>query len=873
MNATRNETFLNGVDFALVRELLAEQQDLRVQLKALQDAAVKDAALDRDNGIETGWLAICTALVMFMQLGFALVESGSVRTKNYRHVLLKNIVDFSVGIMLWYSIGYWIAFPNMWDGMDIDNIADFNRFEPILISANARIFFLQAVFAPTCVTIVSGTMAERTRLEAYLMFVALCGGILYSVVVRWTWGGGWLSQLEPPYHDCAGSGIVHTTGGIAGLVGSYMVGPRAGRFEKDALQHEIDTYRPHSYDNVVSGTMILWFGWFGFNSGSTASILSGNADDAATSFLNTLLCPCFSALVALGIQVVRHMRSRLPEHERPTRFDLGRVCNAILGGLVGITGGCDVIPSEYTPVMGLLLGSAVYCTSDLMIYLRVDDPVDAVAVHGACGIIGVLCVGLFDRNMGLVTTGNHEQLIVQLIGVAVIVCYVGGTAFVYFYIVDAYGFLRMNMAVEVMGIDFAEIGDGVHQDVTELELLALQNYRKDLLDRMSGDVWGLSEDAAIEIARTHRNITTFFLTSAIVYNFFFYAYFEWRSWEFYACVNLCVGFQSAAAAHAEFKCKPGELKIRILGAFVTFVNILLAGLNFFLATSEDGEGRDLRVSWALTFLVLFLWSFWMHLRVHPLDWEEVCFSANVQKSNHPYLRAMFGLRDHIGLDQWIIGIICGGRLQHIFECTVAVASITGNMWVGLDEAVSGGFALGVTMVCFSCMQSIVVIGKIVVPTGLRSLHFVQAGAVLTFVSEAPLMVLIIFTSGSDIKYIAVGVSAVALVVQIAVAVLFIVKYHKEIRTRREARQGPTELPATVLKNTNTQSKAGTGSQTLQILDESVAAQLGVTNLGKKRPRAEAHAGAGPKADELAHGSRWKQGPAHETLYERFHGTH
>merc|ERR1719181_2358341 len=345
--------------------LLAEVNEQKAEIAALKTAHEGFSGTldefsatidDRTAGIETTWLFLATALVMLMQLGFALVESGSVRHKSYHHIFLKNMVDFSFSLTLWFFFGYWVAFP------DLDKAPfDFNNFEILWNGPDCMSFAFQAVFASTAVTIVSGSMAERTRMEAYLAFVVLCTGMLYSVIVRWTWGGGFLSTLEPvAYHDFAGSGVVHLTGGVAAFTGACIVGPRAGLFNPDEIRSEIDVYTKHSYDSVVMGTIMLWFGWLGFNSGSTTSMVDGAYDTAAVSMVNTLICPAIAGIISLILTFTIHCRSKLPHDDRPARFDLGYSCNSILGGLVGITAGCDSTPPEWSCVTGVVAAFVVY---------------------------------------------------------------------------------------------------------------------------------------------------------------------------------------------------------------------------------------------------------------------------------------------------------------------------------------------------------------------------------------------------------------------------------------------------------------------------------------------------------------------------------
>merc|ERR1719456_2204471 len=381
---------------------------------------------DRTTGIETTWMFLSTALVMLMQLGFALVESGSVRHKSYHHIFLKNLTDFSFSLSLWFFFGYWVAFPDLDKGP-----FNFDNFEILWNGGDCMGFCFQAVFASTAVTIVSGSMAERTKMEAYLCFVILCTGMLYSVIVRWTWGGGFLCTLEPmAYHDFAGSGVVHLTGGVAAFVGASIVGPRAGLWNPAEIRSEIDVYTKHSYDSVCMGTVILWFGWLGFNSGSTCAMTEGASHTAGIALVNTLICPAMAGIMSLAFTFFSHTLSKLPHEERPARFDLGYTCNSVLGGLVGITAGCDSTPPEWSCVTGLVSAYVVYYWAKFARRCWVDDPVDASAVHGACGVWGLLSIGLFHRETGVCTQGGSELIVAQFIGAGAIVAYISTTSFV-----------------------------------------------------------------------------------------------------------------------------------------------------------------------------------------------------------------------------------------------------------------------------------------------------------------------------------------------------------------------------------------------------------------------------------------------------------
>merc|ERR1719440_1488305 len=533
------------------------------------------------------WLFLATALVMLMQLGFALVESGSVRHKSYHHIFLKNMVDFSFSLSLWFFFGYWIAFP----GMEKDAF-NFENFEILWNGADCMGFCFQAVFASTAVTIVSGSMAERTRMEAYLAFVVLCTGMLYSVIVRWTWGGGFLCTLEPmAYHDFAGSGVVHLTGGVAAFVGASIVGARAGLWNPDEIRSEIDVYTKHSYDSICMGTVLLWFGWLGFNSGSTTSMIDGSSDTAATAMVNTLICPAFSGITSLILTFTMHVTSRLPHDEKPARFDLGYTDNAVLGGLVGITAGCDSTPPEWSCVTGIISALVVYYWAKFARRLWVDDPVDASAVHGANGVWGLISIGLFHRETGLATQGGMELIVAQLIGAGAIVAYISTTAWVYFWVVHCYGLLRLDLFIEVSGIDWIEMKEGRNwQEATDLEVSAVERYRDYLKKRMAGDMWGKNmADVLLKFASLHPNITTTLLTVAILYNYIFYLALEWQGFEFFAIVNLAVGSQNAAAAHAQFNLTPEEPLIKKIGFYVVMISWLLACVNFILLDKgQDG---------------------------------------------------------------------------------------------------------------------------------------------------------------------------------------------------------------------------------------------------------------------------------------------
>lgn len=808
---------------------LAQQLEVERQRVSELSTRVDEGESTTDglkNSIDTGWLVYNTALVFLMQLGFALVEAGSVRKKSYRHVFLKNMMDCSVGMALWLLIGYWIAFPGTWEG----NFIELEKWEIFFIAEEGRFFAFQTVFASTAITIISGAMAERTRMEAYLAFCGICGALVYAVVVRWTWGGGWLAEKDIPYHDFAGSGVVHATGGAAAFVGATLVGPRAGRFEDGTTLADDDHFRPHSLDNIVMGTFLLWFGWFGFNPGSTTSLIDDNADIAAIAFVNTMVCPVFAAITVMIFGVTRHSCYRGPEENKPPLFDLGKICNGVLGGLVGITAGCDSIPVEWTIVVGIISGLGVSGWTLLCVRIKVDDPVDASAVHGCCGVIGVLAVGFFHKDVGLVAPeGNADLLRTNAIGIASIVGYVCGTAFVYFYVVYAFGYLRLDMVVEIMGIDRMDFALIESEEITALEIQAATRYRQKLLDRFQGHLWGISEEQGVIYAQIHRAVTVFFLVIAMVYNYFFYTHFEWRGWNFFSVVNLAVGCQCAAASHAEFICRPGDIQVRLCCFAVVIIGIGLAICNFLIAPHGD-----LLMAWIRTMTLSFSWALWMHLRVHPVDWEAVCrtksrvdrhmaeyssetsndsnsgrrrssLSRTLSKANEWHTVTMMKATFEVGASSSCIGYLwemfIAGRFQHVGESTMAYASVTSDLWVGLDElreymdddTGKGDLGLGLALIFFSGLQCIGVMSRLLVPTKLRSVRFFQLVLLITTLSEAPILVLVFVNSKSSLKWVSVFFSSASIIFQLF-NLIIAVWMRKKTKAKENVRPRLLDIP-------------------------------------------------------------------------------
>jgi len=357
-------------------------------------AYIDDRATDIAGAMTHIWLLVCGALVMFMQAGFAMVESGCCRAKNVQNIMLKNFTDVCVGTLGWWATGWAFAYggpygddilPNGFIGSQQFFGGDFLTYKPDgeFEGTDAMLnWFFQWAFCSAASTIVSGGVAERVNFPGYCIFSLMMTAFVYPVVVAWTWGYGFLGANN--YMDFAGSGIVHMCGGVGALVGAAIAGPRTGRFENP------DAFQPHSLPLVVLGTFILWFGWYGFNCGSTLSLPdTATGQLAAFVAMNTTIAPATGGLTVF-----------LLRYGRIGKYDIGGFCNGILAGLVSITAGCGNV--ECGSAFGIaIIGALIYeACSSLMRRMRIDDPIDAFAVHGSCGAWGTLAAALFDMGTG-----------------------------------------------------------------------------------------------------------------------------------------------------------------------------------------------------------------------------------------------------------------------------------------------------------------------------------------------------------------------------------------------------------------------------------------------------------------------------------------
>jgi len=354
------------------------------------------------------WLILCGCLVMFMQAGFALVESGSCRSRNVQNILLKNLTDVCMGTLGWWCSGWALAYSGpMKDGLLENGFAGYSSwfgagflehrpgvgFEPTTSMAN---WFFQWTFCSAAATIVSGGVAERVNFAGYCLFSLFMTMFVYPVIVAWTWGYGFLATVtRTGFMDFAGSGIVHMTGGVAALVGASVAGPRRGRWEEPE-----EAFQPHSLPLIVLGTMVLWFGWYGFNCGSTLG-MSQDCDDAAVcgtrkasierGFMAAQVA--MNTTIAAAVGGITVFLCRLGTSKK---YDIAGFCNGILAGLVSITAGCGNVECGSSFMIAVVGGIVYEVSSRLVKKMKVDDPIDAFAVHGAPGMWGTLAAAIFD---------------------------------------------------------------------------------------------------------------------------------------------------------------------------------------------------------------------------------------------------------------------------------------------------------------------------------------------------------------------------------------------------------------------------------------------------------------------------------------------
>ena len=385
------------------------------------------------------WYLLGAVLVFFMQCGFAMVETGFTRAKNAGNIIMKNLMDFCIGTVVFFVLGYGIMnSENYFFGLigrpEYQMFTDFANFD----WSN---FFFQLVFCATAATIVSGAMAERTKFSTYCIYSAVISAIVYPIEAGWVWNSaGWLAKLG--YVDFAGSSVIHMVGGIASVIGAAMLGPRIGKYTKGKDgKVVVNAFPGHSLTLGALGCFILWFAWYGFN-GAAASDPTQLAQILGT----TTIAPAVATFVCMMFTWIRNGAP-----------DVSMCLNASLAGLVGITAGCANVDAVGATIIGLVDGILVVIVVEFIDQkLKIDDPVGAVAVHGCNGLWGTVAVGLFDYNNGVFYGGGFHQLGVQVLGVVCIAAYTAVAMTIVFTILKHTIGLRVSAEEEIMGLDIAE---------------------------------------------------------------------------------------------------------------------------------------------------------------------------------------------------------------------------------------------------------------------------------------------------------------------------------------------------------------------------------------------------------------------------------
>ncbi|GIV17521.1 MAG: ammonium transporter [Armatimonadota bacterium] len=435
---------------------------------AQDNPSVEEALANHKMLLDTIWVMVAAFLVFWMQAGFAYVEGGLTRAKNTNNIMMKNLMDFSIGSVAFWAVGFTLMFGdgNAFVGMKgwflagPDNSpATGDAYRGVYSALNwtgvplfAK-FMFQLVFAATAATIVSGAMAERTKFSAYLVYSFVVSALIYPVVGHWIWGGGWLAKLG--MWDFAGSTVVHSTGGWLALVGAIMLGPRIGKYSKEGKPLAIPG---HSLPMAALGVFILWLGWFGFNPGSTMAADASIAQIALTTNLA-------AATGAIGALFTSWVLLKKP--------DVSMTLNGVLAGLVAITAPCAFVSPLSAAIIGVLGGIVVVISVLLLDRAKVDDPVGAVSVHGVCGALGTLCLGLFAQEgyapanttgNGLLFGGGLKLLTAQAIGVGAVLLWCIATGVILFGLLKITTGIRVSPEEEIEGLDIGEHGMAAYPD-------------------------------------------------------------------------------------------------------------------------------------------------------------------------------------------------------------------------------------------------------------------------------------------------------------------------------------------------------------------------------------------------------------------------
>ena len=422
---------------------------LTLPVLALAEDAPPLTPDDVQNNLNFVWTLVAAFLVFLMQAGFAMVEAGFTRAKNACNIMMKNMMDFSVGALAFWAVGFGLMFGTT-NGFFGTSDFFFSGASGDGEAWNYAFWMFQVVFAATAATIISGAVAERTKFSAYLVYSFFVSALIYPVFGSWAWGslfngGGWLEGMG--FIDFAGSTVVHSVGGWLALAGAIVVGPRQGKFTKDG---KVKPIPGHNIPLASLGVFLLWFGWYGFNPGSTTT---GDTSIAIIAVTTTLAAAAgaFSAMLFTWMKF--------------GKSDIGMTLNGALAGLVGITAGCANVTAISSVIIGLIAGVLVVLSVLFFDKIKVDDPVGAVSVHGVCGAWGTLAAGLFDSaGFSMHTIG------VQLIGIAACFIWALGAGLILFKAIDLVIGMRVTPEEEMVGLDFSEHGANAYADFQTVHL-------------------------------------------------------------------------------------------------------------------------------------------------------------------------------------------------------------------------------------------------------------------------------------------------------------------------------------------------------------------------------------------------------------------
>ena len=439
---------------------------------------VKESATSEVFGV---WFLIGAALVFFMQAGFAMVETGFTRAKNAGNIIMKNLMDFCIGTVVFVLLGFslMMAEDYVFGLVGVPNLEILTDFGAFLKGGNAPSFVFNLVFCATAATIVSGSMAERTKFVSYCIYSGVISLFVYPIEAGWVWNSqGWLAQLG--FHDFAGSAAIHSVGGITALIGAIMVGPRLGKYVKDQTGKvkKVNAIPGHSITLGALGCFILWFGWYGFNG---AAAWDGNS--LASIFVTTTIAPAVATCTTMLYTWIKNGKP-----------DVSMCLNGSLAGLVGVTAGCDAVDALGSAIIGIVSGILVVVVVETLdLKLHIDDPVGAVGVHLANGVWGTLAVGLLANPAapagleGLLYTGSFRLLGIQTLGIIAILAWTAVTMILTFLIIRKTVGLRVSKEEEIKGLDRTEHGlPSAYADfVPAVESL---NYGYESAMNVSGDI-------------------------------------------------------------------------------------------------------------------------------------------------------------------------------------------------------------------------------------------------------------------------------------------------------------------------------------------------------------------------------------------------